>query len=253
MKTNRLSILLAAVGVAVFMDDAVAGRFECLRDLIPITDRATLGKKRKGVESPFFVNNRAYLVFPEIAAGRVSGFFMYGSKGAWYYDSIAEVSGGKTPIRELRPTGRGVYELVAQPGGLETVAILFLPGFSDSQKNKDGPVVLGASVLPVVGALVSRPELSVNLYSDPAKASDEEIGRWLKMKAPSRGPAAVDSDGKPIRTLVHLAALSVKDGKSLWEPLEHEFVLRRDWIKNHNLDERSFRNLTRVMDTTCRE
>lgn len=254
LKTNQLKHYLLITGLLVLTDPVLAGsRFDCLRDLVPITDRASLGSQRKNVEAPFFINNNSHLVFPEVNKDLVTGFFLYGKKGAWYYDSIEESQGKLTPIKVLKPVDRAVYELVAQPDGLETVAILFLPGFRGSKRNKDGPVVLGASVLPVVGALVSRPEQSQNLYSDPAKASDDEISRWLRSHSYSRSPAGLDGDGKPIRTLARLATANPKDQKSLWAPIENEFKLRRNWVKTHNLDEQSFRALSRAMDTTCRE
>lgn len=227
-----------------------SNKYECLRELVPVTDRAFLRHRRKQVEAPFFLNNGRFMVFPEVDERKVTGFFVYNASGAWYFDSIKKSDGTLKAIADLLPGPDGIYELIAQPSGLETVAIHLLPGFSKQKGNKDGPVMLGASVLPVVGAFVSRPDLQVTKYTDPVSSSEQEIKGWMLATGAGRSPASANEQ-KMNRTLVHLKTQKPKSSSRLWEPLEEEFHLRRDWIKRSNLDEQSFRQLTRIMSTTC--
>lgn len=234
--------ILGALLIIIFARPAEAlNPFECLRDLMPITDRASLRRQRNGVERPFLVNGDRFLVFPEAKAGRVTGFYLYDRRGAWYYDAI-ESKSGKKRIAELDVDREKIYELTAQPGGIETVTVFFLPGFDGQKKNKQGPMVLGASVLPVVGAFVSRPNMSTAGYQDPSKAIQSELDRWSRKR-----------ESNLERTLVRLSTIQSLTQKQITKPLQDEVRLRREWIKGHNLDNQSFRALMRVMDRSCRE
>src|SRR4051794_37258385 len=120
LKTSQLSALCLALfsGIPAY----ALNRFDCLRELMPITDRAVLQKKRKGFEEPFPVNTK-YLVFPEVGGGNVVGFYVYDRENAWYYDSVEQdktpAGSRQTAIENLTFDGaKGMLELVAQPNGL---------------------------------------------------------------------------------------------------------------------------------------
>lgn len=112
--------------------------------------------------------------------------------------------------------------------------------------------MLGASVLPVVGAFVSRPDMTASAYTDPTSSSERDVKDWIVEKSGARSPASVE-DVKINRTLVKLKTQKPKRVSQLWEPLQAEYVLRRDWVKKNNLDEQSFRQLTRIMSTSCHD
>lgn len=251
MKTNRLNSYL--LGLAL-LAPATAGAFssyDCLRALMPITDRASLQNKRQEVEAPFIVSDK-FIVFPEISNGTVSGFFFYGPKGAAYYDA-ADKLGKTVHIGDLNfKSAEGVYELVAQPGGLETVTVNYLPGFRLAPTGKDGPVVLGASVLPVIGALVSRPDLDKSAYINPKNVNDSLVKKWMAERWEGRRPAAVD-DIPVNSTILKLKTVQAKSAEDQWKPLKAELKLRKGWIQTHNLDEQSFKQLSLAMEGSCKE
>ena len=87
LKTNRLNPIFLFLIVLVSAEASAFSSYDCLRELMPITDRATLQNKRQEVEAPFVVQDK-YLVFPEVSNGTVSGFYFYGPKGAAYYDAV---------------------------------------------------------------------------------------------------------------------------------------------------------------------
>jgi hypothetical protein len=211
-----------------------------LKDILSLTDRGTYQSRRVDVETPF-VRNNSFLVFPEVVKRKVTGFFVYDEKSAWYYDTVVIGTAGKQiemPIANLgerKPTR--IFQMVAQPAGLETVTIFYQPGFERDGANKEGPVMLGSSVLPVLGAIVSRPESYDFVYRNPEPAF-------------GRSPAGASS--LPTE-MASLKTASPKSEKRLWEPLHNELSLRKTWIKEHNLDEVTFKDLSRALDSSCRE
>lgn len=241
MKTNRLNLILAIfIGTSVHAGTPKGSPFACLKDLLPLTDRGTYQKKRVEVETPFVRDNR-FIVFPEVVQRKVTGFFVYDGKIARYYDTAVIGAAGKkveVPIAELgdkKPVK--IFQMVAQPAGLETVTIFYQPGLERDGTNKEGPVMLGSSVLPVVGAIVSRPESYDFVYRNPDPAT-------------GRSPASMSA---PPVEIVTLKTVSPKGEKRLWQPLHDELSLRKTWIKEHNLDDATFKGLSRVLDSSCRE
>jgi hypothetical protein len=97
--------------------------------------------------------------------------------------------------------------------------------------------MLGSSVLPVLGAIVSRPESYDFVYRNP----EPMLGR-----SPANAPSL------PVE-MVALKTVSPKTQKRLWQPLYDELRLRKTWIKEHNLDEVTFKDLSRALDSSCRE
>lgn len=251
LKTNRRNPIILALLLLAPASSWGFSSYECLRELMPITDRASLQNKRQEVEEPFIVSDK-YIVFPEVSNGTVSGFYFYGPKGAAFYDAVDR--GGKTvQIGDLKfKSAEGVYDLVAQPGGLETVTVSFLPGFKFAPTGKDGPVILGASVLPVIGALVSRPDLDKSAYLNPKNANDTVIKKWMSEHWEGRRPAAVD-DIPVNRTILKLKTVQDKSAEEQWKPLKAELKLRKGWIQTHNLDEKSFKQLSLAMEGSCKE
>lgn len=201
-----------------------------------VTNRGAFQRQRKEVESPFLRDDR-YIVFPEVVKRKVTGFFVYDEKGAYYYDTavLGVENKREIPIAQLK--AKKIFQMTVQPAGLETLTIFYQPGFESGNATKDGPVMLGSSVLPVVGAIVSRPESYDYAYHAP------EISG-------GRGPASA-----PVipTEMVSLKTGSPKSAERLWQPLHEELRLRKSWIKSHNLDEATFKNLSRIMDSTCRE
>lgn len=257
MKTNPHKILFLAVLSGLALEASALNTFECVRDLLPATDRASFNTKRVGVEEPFLVNDK-FLVFPEVTNGTVSGFYFYGPKVAAYYDAV-EIKGKKSSIRQIGDlvfrASEGVYDMVAQPSGLETVTVPFLPGYQSGSSGRNGPVMLGSSVLPVIGAFVSRPAMTKTYYHNPGAANESDIKRWVAARMPSEGgrKPAMNEEGTVNRTIVHLRTVQNKSEEDLWRPLKHEFKLRREWIKSHNLDEKSFKQLSLIMEGSCKE
>ncbi len=229
--------------------------FMCLRDLMPLTDRGAFQKQRDGVEKPFLRDDR-YIIFPEVIKRKLSGFFVYDEKGAYYYDS-AELGTGEAkkmiPLTHLADQkNRSVFQMVAQPTGLETLTIYYMPDFEISGSNTDGPVVLGSSVLPVVGAFVSRPEKYDYVYQNPNLSNDGELKDWIFKNSSGRRPASAEAV-QINRQMVRLKTSKPKSEKRLWEPLQAELAMRKNWVKTHNLDERTFKDLSRALDGSCRE
>jgi len=217
--------------------------YRCLRDLMPFTTHGTLRVQRKGVEQPFLAAN--YIVFPEVANGVVTGFYVYGPNKAYFYDAVA-IGGARLPIKSLGPD-HGILDLTAQPNGLETVSIPFLPGFNPRESDKEGASVLGSTVLPVVGAVFSRPARARAAYNSPVEARENELRTFISRHGERRMPA---SELSLERTIIKMIP---GERANLSRPLEAELALRRRWVQNHNLDESTFRELTRAMQNSCRE
>lgn len=251
MKTNRLRPIAVILFLLAPHTAGAFSSYECLRDLMPITDRATLQNKRQEVESPFLVSEK-FIVFPEISNNTVSGFYFYGPKGAAYYDAV-DRSGKIIHLGDLIfKKDEGVYELVAQPGGIETVMVHYLPGFKAAPTGKDGPVVLGASVLPVIGAFVSRPDLVRSTYLNPKSVNDIVLKKWMNERWEGRRPASVED--VPINsTILKLKTIHEKSAEDIWKPLKAELKLRKAWIQTHNLDEQAFKQLSLTMEGSCKE
>lgn len=256
MKTNLRRAFLIVILAGLGPKASALNTFECVRDLLTVTDRASFSSKRQGVEEPFLVNDK-YLVFPEVTNGTVNGFYFYGPKVAVFYDAI-EIKGTRSVTRHIgdlvfRPQ-EGIYEMVAQPMGLETVTVPYLPGYQSESTGRSGPVMLGSSVLPVIGAFVSRPAAVKMAYSNPTGANESDIKKWMAARMPHEGRKPAVADSVEIqKTIVRLKTLHEKPNEELWRPLKHELKLRRDWIKTRNLDEKSFKQLTLVMEGSCKE
>ena len=228
-------------------------RFECLRAMMAISDRGVFQLHRKGVEGPFAIESDKYIVFPEVKGPQVTGFYIYDERQAWYYDGI-ERGGTTQAIADLRPrTSEGILDLTAQPNGLETITVPLLPGFVPKGTGKNGPVMLGSSVLPVVGALVSRPQRLVGVYYDPSASTSAEVKAWMVAHTEgSRAPARVSRESEIPHTILHLVTIHGKDDR-LWEPLAAELKIRQQWMQTHNLDEQTFKQVSRAIEGRCRQ
>jgi hypothetical protein len=252
LKTNRLKKFLACLAFLGVAENANAlEAFECVRDLMPITSAASFQGRRKGVEKPFMLTPE-FMAFPEVSNRTVTGFYVYSSGHAWYYDSIEDAEKATKSLAELRRTNEfSLFSLVAQPLGLETVTLSFMPGFGSREVNGGGPVILGSSVLPVVGAMLSRPNEQLSaVYRNPAELGDKDLKRWVGEHS-SRRPAmanAIELDHR----LAHLTTRKAKAKTALWAPLLNEIDVRKIWIKNHNIDEQNFKILSRLMETVCK-
>jgi hypothetical protein len=251
LKTNQLKNLALTLvllsGGRVHALDA----FECVRDLLPITAQAAFQGHRKDVEKPFMLSDK-YMVFPEVRKGSVTGFFVYAAGNAWYYDSveIKDAAEKSRPLGDLKRTGEfSLYSLVAQPQGLETIVLQFMPAFVNRETNGGGPVMLGASVMPVVGAFISRPNEQLSAaYRNPAEVDEASLKKWVSEHSSRRPTSAMELDHQ----LLHLATKRTKSKNELWEPILNEIKVRREWVQNHNLDEKSFQQLGRLMESTCK-
>lgn len=227
----------------------------CLIEIMPITDRMTLNTKRKGIEAPFVLNDR-FVVFPAVKSQRVVGFYIYGENSASYYDAV-EVQVGQTTVqRSLEhlkfSAERGIYDLITQPDGIETISIEYMPGFDPQSTLTNGPVVLGASVLPVVGAFVSRPEYQKVIYHNPKRATDTEVKNWAySQMAGGRKPAAEAELPEVHKTVVKLLKSHSQKSEVTWAPLRQELRIRRAWIKENNLDTESYKILNRALAMGC--
>jgi len=221
--------------------------FQCLRDIMDVTSRSSLQMKRKQVEEPF-VSNGKFLVFPFIEKGRVSGFYVYDSTSAYYYDLVDGAL-----LRDLKPSRQdGILEMVAQPNGIDTVTIWYLPEFDPRETNRSGPVALGSSVLPVVGAFVSRPSPIRISYFNPLTAEKKELRQWLNHRTQARDIAKANDAEELSRTIRKLGTSRKMDEKELWRPLLDEVRIRKEWIQSHNLDSESFRPVARAIAGPCR-
>ncbi len=226
--------------------------FDCVRDLIPLTEAANTKGKRSGVEKPFLADQR-YLVFPEVSAHKLTGFYIYLDDKAWFYDSVEKIApeSGTTALKSLPQFASQLYKMVVQPNGLETLTIEYMPGFLVEGERRTAPEVLGASVLPVVGAFVSRPKPHLEVYNNPRESREDDLRAWVRERQ-SRGPA-VAAKVEVARVMVRLINKSPKAKEALWAPLIAEHKLRKNWIQEHNLDEASFRQLSALMTGACRE
>jgi hypothetical protein len=223
----------------------------CLRDLIPITERGAFQRSRKSVERPFYVNDK-YLVFPEVESGRLQGFFVYANDRAWYFDAI-KIGSKTTKISDLTfKSEYGILELVAQPEGLETISIFYMPGYDPYESNSKNSVVIGSAVLPVVGSLVMPKPKVQTVYYNPKQAAKSDLQAWVAKHSGGRRPADVHSISVN-QKLVKLVSTEKLGDHQLWAPLKQEFQLRKAWVKNNNLDEETFRRFGHVMETTCKQ
>jgi hypothetical protein len=254
-KSQLSFVLFLLMSFDVRAATTALSRYECLRDFMNVADRGAFHVQRKFFEGPRLLQGK-YIVFPEVGAGRVTGFFLYDEKSAWYFDGV-ELGGRAVEMGEVKADSQlGVLMMTAQPNGLETVTVPFLPGFSLYDSDTDGPVALGSSVLPVVGAFVSRPGQRKISYYDPSQSTDTEVMDWLGRHTSPRGPAAAGGDGgkKELpRTLVKMVVMHAKTGDALWLPLKTELKIRRAWVQGHNLDQQTFKKLRRAMESSCGE
>ncbi len=257
LKTNRLKAITLFILAGLAPQASALNIFDCVKDLMPVTDRASFHTKRVGVEEPFLANDK-FLVFPEVSNGIVSGFYFYGTNTAVYYDAI-EIKGTKSETRyigDLAFRARdGMFEMVAQPSGLETVTVSYLPGYQSNSSGRSGPVMLGASVLPVIGAFVSRPAMVKRAYHDPSASNETDVKKWIAARTTTgsdRMPASVDNVTIN-KTIARLKTLHGKSADDVMKPLKTEFKLRRDWVKSRNLDEKSFKQLSLIMEGSCKE
>ena len=76
MSPLNLSWVLLLIGWSSLSCATPKSRFECLRDLLPVTNQAYLHSQRKGFEEPF-LSGSSYIVFPAVAQGVVVGFYVY--------------------------------------------------------------------------------------------------------------------------------------------------------------------------------
>lgn len=258
MKTSRPKpkyqcLIILVASMSVFASPAWAfNTLDCLRDLMPLTERGNFQPKRSNVEPPFFVDG-GFLVFPEVVNKKLVGFFFYKGSKAWHFDAVKSAKGKTVAISNLKfSPATGMLQLVAQPEGLETVSLPYLPGYNPTEDNRDGAVVLGTSVLPVVGALVSRPDRAQLVYQDPRADADSRLKAWIHANSTGRRPAAVE-DVKINKTIFHMLSLQSVNDERLWQPLKEELRLRQSWIKTSNLDEATFRKFNGVLQTSCKE
>ena len=226
LKTNLRRWIFALCFELLFLANAQAGEVECLRDLIPITDNVSYRMRRAGVERPFVVSGK-FVVFPEVQGAQLTGFYIYTDKSKKYYDAVM----GKKSVADL--AAGFVYDLVAQPDGLETVTVSYTPQMSQQSSRTPSSAAVGSSMLPVVGVLVEFQEnrKAKAIYNDPSKLSQT---------------AAFD------RKLMQLSTKKSKSSADLLSPLRAELKIRKDWIQRANLDNESFKQLNKVLQTTCK-
>lgn len=128
-KTSPLSYSGAILISILLAVPARAGTaFDCLRDILPATELAANRIKRKGWKTPYF--HREFLIFPEVTYDRTTAFYVYKGDKAWYYDSVVDAVSpkGRRPIGDLEASSEfDVYELIAQPEGLETLPVIYDP------------------------------------------------------------------------------------------------------------------------------
>jgi hypothetical protein len=251
LKTNRLKLGLAAVLIMAAARVHALDTFECVRDLIPVSEQAAFQSKRKGFEKPFMVSER-FMVFPEVNKDSVIGFFIYNAGHAWHYDSVEKSDGSLQPVLELkRDEPNTLLNLIAQPEGLETVTLQYMPSYGNTDTTQGGPVILGSSLLPVVGAFVSRPSEKLRtIFHNPKIVDESDLKQWIYDHS-SRKPAAV-KDIAVEHKIMHLASNKVLPESRLWEPLNSELKLRKHWVQEHNLNEATFKQFSHAMETTCK-
>lgn len=190
---------------------------DCLRELIEISDHGVF-KNRKGFEQPVSLS-REFLAFPEIRNNKLNGFYIYNRDAAFYYDAVEFPDGQRVAIKELAYKEEvGIYRMTAQPLGLETVSIDYLPGFDPDKNGRQ--------------------------YNSPALQPERVVKKWMF-------PEQKDAEIK--HTLLRLLSQGSKTPEQLWAPVHEEKKMRRSWIQRHNLDQAAFRNLNRVLEGVCRE
>ena len=105
--------------------------------------------------------------------------------------------------------------------------------------------------MPVIGALVSRPEQYDYVYQNPHDLPEERLQAWsIQQKSSGRSPA---SETPIRRQLVSLSVRISKNEKELWRPLHDELRLRREFVRDSNIDDQTFKGLNRVMSSSCRQ
>jgi hypothetical protein len=256
-KMNRHNAILFALILLFLSNPARAlDAFECVRDIMPISEQSGFQSPRKGVERPFMLSDN-YMAYPEVNRGTVTGFYVYTSGKAWYYDAVEikeQRANKRKMIAELKPgVDHYIYNLVAQPTGLETITVQYLPGFKGQETTAEGPVILGSSVLPVMGALVSRDNESLHMvYRNPAEAGEVELKRWIIANS-RRKPPATDMKDMPLsRKIWNLRSVNTKTPDELWAPLLNEVKLRKEWVQTHNLDLIAFKKMSILMEGSCK-
>ena len=255
------SLLICLVTLSAGAGAEIANRFECLKTLLPLTkDRADVIRP-DGTEPPFMINEN-YLAFAAAEKGRVAGFYVYDHDQAWYYDTVERPGGapGRTPLKALRADrDSGVIELTAQPNGLETIAISHLPGFGPNflavEATYANTAILGASVLPVVGAFIPHPKGRDLAYHDPRRVKPRDLETWFTRQGlvATERTSTSDHEGSIARTILKLAVGTAKTPRELWAPLDREIERRRAWVKQNNIDLVTFGGLNKAMQNGCRQ
>ena len=247
----KTSLLKLSVLFISFVPSAYAfNTFDCLRDMLPITAHGSMQSQRKAVEPPFMLDAK-HMVFPEVNNKIVTGFYLYDRTEAWYFDAFREGEKPLQPIGTLNTQAKTLFQMVAQPQGLETITIHYMPGYSARESNKDGPVILGASILPVIGAFVSRPDRTEYAFQNPAGVNEDRLKGWVHFKSGCRKPAEANQI-QIERRLVRLDTMKPKARERLFDPLNQELSLRQHWISSRNLDNKTFQALNRSLDTNCK-
>lgn len=192
--------------------------FVCVRDLLPVTEPADFQAHRRGLEKPFIINSK-YMVFPEVTRTSVAGFYIYSEDKAWYYDAVESEDANARPLAEFKDGDLTLYDLVAQPAGLETITLHYMPGFG--------------------------------VYRNSADFEEHELKRWI-FDHISPKPSSLKAI-EVIHKMLRLTANKSKNAEALWRPLNDELKFRKSWVRNHNLDEQNFKQFSRLLDSSCRE
>jgi len=74
MKNQLKSLVLAFITLNAGHAFALEA-FECVRDLMPITEQAAFQSKRRQVEKPFMASEK-FMAFPQVTKDAVTGFFV---------------------------------------------------------------------------------------------------------------------------------------------------------------------------------
>jgi hypothetical protein len=173
-KTNPLNLILVSTLTSWAVPVNAGTAFDCLKDLLPITSRGEAKIKRNGFEAPFVKG--AFLVFPEGTFGRTTGFYVYKGDGAWFYDSVVDAVApkGRRPIGDLED-GK-LYELIAQPEALETLAVPYRPEMASKKKAYRAPE---AAPDKTIIRLHATEEKSADELRVPLKKELEARRAWL--------------------------------------------------------------------------
>ena len=116
LKTRALNLLFLFISVSAGAEGF--NTFDCLRDMMPLTERGSFQRQRVNVERPFMAGEK-YMVFPEVIARKVTGFYVYDGKAAYYYDTIearTEHGLSASPIAALAERASGT--IIKQAGAL---------------------------------------------------------------------------------------------------------------------------------------